>query len=315
MNPETRRISVIDPIGPAIERVKLMLFRPFIWGKWFAVGFCAWLAMLGEGGGPNFNFGSYGDGHGPAESLRQTCAAHIALIVFVAAMVVAVMICIWVVFLWLSSRGRFMFLNCVARNTDKIKAPWRNYATVSNSLFLFRVAAAALFLVALAPLIVVMVWCGILLSKGSMYANAFIITGMVFLGLLMFAAIVIFSIIMKFTYDFVVPVMYIHGLRCMEGWGRFRSILSRNKGKFVLYILFQIVIGLAIGVIVMAIVLGTCCCAACIFAIPYIGTVALLPLWVFKRSYSLYYLRQYGDEYNVFAEEQVNDSGVSLLPA
>jgi len=322
MNSEPGQISVIDPISPAIERIKQMLFRPFDLKKWFAVGFCAWLAYLTEGGA-NFNFRVPWDNCGPTcgtksctvESVRQACPANVVLVVLIVAAVFVVAVAIWLVLLWLSSRGRFMFLNCVARNTDKIKAPWRNYRTTANSLFLFRVAAVILFFVALAPLIGVMIWCGVLLSKGSMYANAFIITGMVFLGLLIIAAIAIFSIIMKFTYDFVVPVMYIHGLRCMEAWGRFRSILSGNKGKFTLYILFRIVIGLAIGAIIMTVVLATCCCAACIFMIPYIGTVALLPLLVFERAYSAYYLRQYGDEFDVFAAEQVNDSGVGLLPA
>jgi len=57
---------------------------------------------------------------------------------------------------------------------------------------------------------------------------------------------------------------------------------------------------MAIGAIIMALACATCCCAACIFAIPYIGTVALLPIFVFKRSYSLYYFAQYGGQYDVF---------------
>ena len=48
-NPQ--RISVIDPIGPAIEHVRLMLFKPFDLSKWLTIGFCAWLAQLGHGGG------------------------------------------------------------------------------------------------------------------------------------------------------------------------------------------------------------------------------------------------------------------------
>jgi len=39
-------LSVIDPIGRALDRVKLLLFQPFDLGKWFAIGFCAWLAFL-----------------------------------------------------------------------------------------------------------------------------------------------------------------------------------------------------------------------------------------------------------------------------
>ncbi len=54
MNGERLHISVVDPVIPAIERVKTILFRPFDLGKWFVIGFCAWLAgqtRPGGGGG------------------------------------------------------------------------------------------------------------------------------------------------------------------------------------------------------------------------------------------------------------------------
>ena len=51
-----REISVTEPVSPALERVKTMLFKPFDLGKWFTIGFCAWLAALGEGGGSGMNF-------------------------------------------------------------------------------------------------------------------------------------------------------------------------------------------------------------------------------------------------------------------
>ena len=57
MNSEQlNRVSVIDPVTPAIDRVKLILFRPFDLGKWFVIGFCAWLAYLGTGGGGGGGF-------------------------------------------------------------------------------------------------------------------------------------------------------------------------------------------------------------------------------------------------------------------
>jgi hypothetical protein len=79
--------------------------------------------------------------------------------------------------------------------------------------------------------------------------------------------------------------------------------LSANKARFALYILFQIVIAIAIGAIILAAVCVTCCCAACILAIPYIGTVLILPLLVFKRAYSLLYFRQFGPQFDVFSPE------------
>src|ERR1035441_10297569 len=65
-----QEISVVDPISPALERVKCVLFRPFDLGKWFVIGFCAWLAYLGEtgggSGGGNYNFGNHA-GHSGAD--------------------------------------------------------------------------------------------------------------------------------------------------------------------------------------------------------------------------------------------------------
>ena len=57
-----RTISVSDPVESAWMGTKKILFQPFDIGKWFALGFSAWLATLLEGGGSfNFNGGGSGD--------------------------------------------------------------------------------------------------------------------------------------------------------------------------------------------------------------------------------------------------------------
>ena len=43
-------MSVTLPVAQAIDHVKNVLFQPFDMGRWFVIGFCAWLAYLGEGG-------------------------------------------------------------------------------------------------------------------------------------------------------------------------------------------------------------------------------------------------------------------------
>ena len=133
--------------------------------------------------------------------------------------------------------------------------------------------------------------------------------------LLLIPLAIIFGVIGKFLQDFVVPIMYVNNSTCMEGWRRFRLILSVNKGRFALYILFQIVINMAIGAIVLAATVVTCCCACCFLSIPYIGTVLMLPILVFERSYSLYYLGQYGPEFDVFARAQDEAAPDELGPA
>jgi hypothetical protein len=109
----------------------------------------------------------------------------------------------------------------------------------------------------------------------------------------------------KFTYDFVVPIMFLRMANCTACWREFMGILSANKLRFTLYLLFQIVIKIVIGVMVgIGICIGFCfCCASCLLFIPYIGTVILLPVLVFTRAYSLYYLQQYGPQFDVFRTE------------
>lgn len=144
-----REISVTDPVSPALERVKIMLFQPFDLGKWFVIGFCAWLAYLGEGGGGGgFNSGinnnfDHGRGYNSAtESFRHAyhqariyVLDNLTWIVPVAAAAVILLLALWLLILWLSSRGRFMFLHCVALNKAEVSVPWGKFGREADSLF------------------------------------------------------------------------------------------------------------------------------------------------------------------------------------
>ena len=61
---------------------------------------------------------------------------------------------------------------------------------------------------------------------------------------------------------------------------------------------------------IFMIVLCTCCIAGCFLAIPYIGTVLLLPVLVFTRAYSLHFLAQFGPDYDVFPRETISTQAV-----
>ena len=306
MTPEQpNKVSVIDPIGPAIQRVKDILFKPFDLGKWFTIGFCAWLAYLGGGGG---NGGGGGRGGGPSEAreafgqAKEFVLENLAWIIPVALTVVALIVVLWLVFTWLSSRGRFMFLHCVAENKAEVKIPWTKFRQHANSLFLFRIILGLIGFAAIGLPILLIIACIAMIITGD-GAVVIGILGCVITGLIIIAISIVFAVIGKFTTDFVVPIMFLRTTSCITGWREFLTILSVNKARFALYILFQIVIALAIGALVLTAIFVTCCCAACILAIPYIGTVLMLPVLVFKRAYSLLYLGQYGSEFDVFRVE------------
>jgi hypothetical protein len=131
------------------------------------------------------------------------------------------------------------------------------------------------------------------------------IPGIVILGLSVFAISIFLFLVKKFTFDFVVPIMSLRMGSCTAGWREFMAVLSANKLRFTLYLLFQIVIKIVITAIVgIGACIGFClCCASCLLLVPYIGTVILLPVLVFTRAYSLYYLQQYGPQFDVFRGE------------
>jgi hypothetical protein len=305
-----REISVTEPIAPAYERMKQMLFKPFDLAKWVTIGFCAWLAGLGEsGGGGSFhggNGGSHGGNGHPAEEFRHFyqqatdyVMANLFWIVPVAIFLMLVVVAVWLLVLWLSSRGKFMFLHCVALDRAEVAEAWCKFAGAANSLFRFRIVLSLIGMVLTLPLLVLIVLAilRMVLRGEPDVAGIMMAIG---LGLAFVLVAVVFAIIRKFMVDFVVPIMFLRGGNCLAAWREFGALLSANAGEFTLYILFQIVLSMAIGMIVLFAVLLTCCIAGCLMLLPFLGTVLLLPVLVFKRAYPLYYLAQYGPEYDVF---------------
>ena len=301
-------ISVTRPVDLALARVRQILFRPFNPGKWFTIGFCAWLAYLGQGGmNFNFNFGGgrqerVGDLHAAWEKARDFVVANFYWLVPLAAAVVVLCLAAWVLFTWLRSRGEFMFLHCVALDRAEVEVPWSKFAREGNSLFLFRLVVGVASAVVIWPPLIL---CGVKFFRMAI-DDAWSVSG-VLAGiswfLMMLAGALVFLLIHKLTADFVVPIMYCRRLRCWAGWAVCWDLLMANFGRMLVYLLFQIVLGFAIAFIVLAAVLVTCCCAGCLLALPYLGTVLLLPVLVFKRSYSIHYLAQYGPGYDVFAPD------------
>ncbi len=219
-----REISVTEPVSPALERVKTMLFKPFDLGKWFTIGFCAWLAFLGGGGGGGGfnsgftnsfdnkvnvnNTGSAGDSlrHGYHEA-RDYVLNNLDWIVPVAVAAVILLLALGLLILWLSSRGRFMFLHCVALDKAEVAEPWSKFEREANSLFWFRLVLGLIGMVVMLPLlggIALMIVRMVL--RGEPNVGGILLAAV--LGLIFFATAIVFALIHKFTEDFVVPSFF-----------------------------------------------------------------------------------------------------------
>jgi hypothetical protein len=116
------------------------------------------------------------------------------------------------------------------------------------------------------------------------------IAGWVFVILLM---IIAWALIASFT----MPVMYRRRCRAYEAFRAAVSLIAAHPGEILLYCLFLIVLAVAAGLISCLAICATCCLAA----LPYIGTVILLPVFILLRAFSLTFLRQFGPDYDVWA--------------
>ncbi len=310
MNPRQSYVSVVEPVSPAVERVKTVLFRPFDLGRWFIIGFCAWLASLGNPDGGNrggVRVNSRGGGFHDfptdiregIEEVRYYIMGNLGWIIPVGVIVLVLAVGVGFLLVWLGSRGRFMFLYCVAQNKAEVKNPWRQFRRHANSLFAFRIVVGILCFLAVAAFIIPAL-VTIYVLKVTLGSTALSILGIVAYIASFVTVMMLFGIIGKFTKDFVVPIMYLHTASCRQAWAMLLDLLAVNKMRLILYLLFQIVIVVAIMTIVIGLGCATCGCACCFFALPYVGTVAFLPILVFLRAYSLYYLAQYGPQFNVF---------------
>jgi len=309
--------SVIEAIPAAFRRMARTLFQPFDVRKWFVLGFCAWLANLGEGGGgPNVNFGGGGGpggggpgggggGGGDFKAFGDWLQEYLAVILLVAAIIFLVVLAIGLLIVWLSSRGKFMFLDGVVYNRGAVVEPWRRYRQLANSLFGFRVAYGLVVLLALAVIGAAcfgLAWIDI--ARETFGAAALAAIG---IGVVTFIPLVLVANLgSSLLNDFVVPVMYLRGRRVLEAWGIFWRELGRGHlWPLVLFYLMKIVLGMGIGMVALVATCLTCC----LTALPYLGTVILLPVFVFMRCYSLCFIEQYGPEWLVFADQPAAPQG------
>jgi hypothetical protein len=309
MTARPTNVSVTAPITPAIERVKALLFQPFDLGRWFVIAFGAWLAGLGRRGfGFNYQARLPGghthpeagpDFHALFEHARSYVMNNLTWIIPLAIALAIFLVALGVVMAWLRARGNFIFLHCVALNRAEVAVPWNKFARQGNSLFLFNLVLGFVWILASMPVLILMVLTLTRIMHQSQPAPR-ILLALLPLGLMLLSIGMVFFIIGKLTIDFVVPIMFLRGSKCRVAWTEFLRLLAYNLGRVLLYLLFQIVVALAIAFLVLAAVIITCCCAGCLMLIPYLGTVLLLPMHVFRRSYSLGYLAQYGPDFNVF---------------
>lgn len=308
---EPQRIEIIAPTARAFERMKDVLFRPFDIGKWFVLGFTAWLATLLDGSGSGG--GSYDDSSGSGEGgdgndtfsefvtqARDWIAENMTIILTVGSIIVGIVLVVLVVLAWLQSRGKFMFLDNIIRNRALVSLPWREYRAEANALFGWMIAygIVVILLFGLNLLGFAFVSWPMLMEETFDPAKLPILIG---LGLILLLLVLLVAYVSFLLESFVIPIMYRHRVGPMAAWSRVFELHARAPISFVLFFLWSAVLNLVAAVAILALVLATCCLAVIVLIIPYLGTVLLLPVLVFFRALGPEFLAQFGEEFDLDA--------------
>lgn len=310
------KISIDVALRNGWNRMITVLFRPFEISRWLIIGFAVFLASLGRSRGGNFNFPSGqdfkgGDTCGSAQALESWFQSNFWPIILFGLGIGLIVFGVILLVIWLSSRGQFVFLSQLLTNRAEIKEPWIKYGWLGDKLFLFRI----LFGLCVFLAILLVLGAGLLMSfpyiKSGVFPGAF---WMILIpAALLFLFIALFGLIVKAVLmDFIVPVMMKRETGVLPAFRIFHDeIFKGHLGDFVIFYLVRIGLGIAAGVITLLVTVFTCC-MCCFMCIPligwYISAVLFLPISVFIENYTLSFLAQFGDEWDLFTWKLAGDN-------
>src|SRR5260221_8218903 len=265
----------------AWERMMVILFRPFDLGKWFVIGFSAFLAGLLQGGngvnGGSFN--NLGNLNKPGgsqtsgfdfnqlhSSLSNAFAGvQLGLIIGIAVVVLAFVLALTLLLYWVGARGQFLFLDNIVRNRGEIAWPWQFYARQANSLFFFYLLFVAIAFAVFVPILVVAVVMCLPLFQHNRWPEGGEIAGFIVLGVVYFVLAVVFNFILFIFREFGVPLMFRNGLLVRAAFGEAMGLLREHAGSVVIFVLLRFAIAIGVGIISII-----ACCFCCIVARAYL---------------------------------------------
>lgn len=291
------QISFYKIFEKTFERVNYLLFKPFDIIKWLIFGFGAFLSSLGRSNYFNFSFRNFNFDDINKTDLKEAFFTTFPLFLVTIIGIFFIILAIFLIFLWLSSRGTFIFIHQLSKNSPEIIKPFKEYSHLADSLFFFRLFMILISFFLFLTLLIIFSFC---FGFSLIFENPFNKLPMIIIIFISLLLAFLFFLIDGLLFDFVAPLMLKRDEKVLKTFSLFlKELFFPNFQYFLLFYLLKI--GLIFGSTFL-ICLVTCfsCCMTCI---PYISSVILLPISSFFRIFSLTFLSEFGKEYDIFAEE------------
>ncbi len=302
-------------IGDSARWTKTVLFKPFSARKWIILFFIA--AMAGYmSNGCNFNLGDSinheqkqeetqtsdtgkapeGKGVTP-ESAAETDASASGKIVIIFLLTIVISLALFVVaviivVMWLGARFSFVFIENLIKNDELLRVPFLKHKKIGNSYFKFSLLFFAIFITLLCIIVILAI---VTLAKAGIPAGSemtakhfFEILAIcfpyVFVGIVLILSASIIGFIVR---DFVVIAMFKDGLNVVPAFLNIWSLLKKNLGNFVLYILIKIGIGICAGIAIA--IGGVACIGGLILPAAGIGLLVYLMHFIIPHQFLFLY--------------------------
>ncbi len=300
-------------VGRSFEWTQAVLFKPFSLKKWLALLFIASLAGS-MGGGGNGTGGNGGSKH-KAQETKQTAAAGaqtdtpkaakaepapspramlrkgISFIktpvgMAVAGGVLLFSFVMYVAWLWLSCRFKFIWFDAVIRNSSAISEPYRRYKPQAGSLFKASLVIGFFVSAFLAGWAVWIYGTGARLGAWkegfhwSLSAGLHIFALPAVVLVLAILASLLFHVMIR---HFVVPVMAMNKVPFLTALGQAWGIFRPRLGDLALYYLLLFALGMLAGAItlvaIFAAVIVFGLIGLVVFGLLYWIFIGLLKMW------------------------------------
>lgn len=238
-----RPLSASEAIGPALERTRDFLARPFHWRTFFKLAAVAFFAEMGTSFSGSFPSNSGNGAHGLPP-------AFLAFIIAFAVIIGLVSLVIGLVMLYISSRLQLVLVELVATRQSWVAPVWRRVSSATwrwiGLKVLFFVGILLVTLPLTIPVILYFAHHAHDISAGGFFSGFHIAQIIMFVAAAIVVVLAICAVYLLVR-DLALPFMALEDSSISDALGRLRAIIDAEPGQVALYVFFRILLSVIFG--------------------------------------------------------------------
>lgn len=239
--------SAFDNLEPAFTATKRLLL-PFALREWLTIAIVVFFVSGTSSLSPNLNIGGLDvDVAPPAppemwpiideipiEAAQIVSSPSVVLFLLIGGFILL----LGLILLYIGAVMEFVFVHIASAEEIRIRGFFGDSSGKGLSLFLFRIGIGLLIISLFATMAILTILTG----------GVFLLFVVLISPLLVIIAIALW-LILRFTTDFVVPVMIVTDAGILQGWQEFWPELRAEWKQYGMYALVRVVLGIAVGIL------------------------------------------------------------------